>query len=291
VDFVVKARYFEIGDLVHEEIFVIDYHCVDMLMNKDINPEILLYIFLHILNLYLLIFYIHHHDTKLLNVTWGPPMTQVMVYVTPLLMYSLSMISVNYYIQVIWGVVACMQVFDKLSKVNHLVCCVVVAVFFFGDGIGVQYVIKFYEVELSEIQNKTIIIGMFTLLLIFLNVYNNPHPNYKQNLSKGISDRQKVVAKRDVQDEQSKNRLKSKVVLLLTALLYLLTTSLGNIFILLALYFNIPLFKAKQFLIGIGCAGIVGIALSPEQVSYFIYLYVIVLILGQSVTNEEILQW
>jgi hypothetical protein len=116
-------------------------------------------------------------------------------------MYGLSIISTNWYIKVIWAMVACLQVLDRVSKLNHLVCCGVVSWYFFGRGSAGQYAVRFYEGELNEMQMKGIIVGVFVVLLIFLNVYSNPHPNYKQTSMRDVREGEDVVAKRDVLDE------------------------------------------------------------------------------------------
>jgi hypothetical protein len=116
-------------------------------------------------------------------------------------MYGLSIISVNSYIKIVWAGVSCLQILDKFSKLNHLICCVVIMVFFFWEDGGKQYDVKVYEVEISEMEGKGIMVGVFAVLMVFLNVYSNPHPNYKQNLSRDVNEEENVVAKRDVQDE------------------------------------------------------------------------------------------
>lgn len=111
-------------------------------------------------------------------------MTQVMVYTQPLLMYSLSLISANEHIKVIWAVLASLQVLDIFPAFNHFMCCIIITFFFFVPFINPQYAIQFQSLTLPLEQTYNTVIAMFLVLMVFLNVYSNPHPEYKQTLSK-----------------------------------------------------------------------------------------------------------
>lgn len=85
--------------------------------------------------------------------------------------------------------------------------------------------------------------------------------------------------------------MKSIIVIACAIVLCLVTTSLGNIFILFGIYFNLPEYKAKRFFFFVGFGIVCSIVLQPDQVFYFVYLYVVVLIVGQNITAGELITY
>lgn len=139
------------------------------------------YIALHLYNLYLLATSILNRRQVVNIKTWGPLMTQVMVYVQPLLMFGLSMISQYEPLRVVWAVLACLQVLDSFPKITHFASCLIMSCYFFVPDIGLQYAIYIGGQPLLPVQTQNTVLTTFAVMLVFLNVYSNPHPNYKQN--------------------------------------------------------------------------------------------------------------
>lgn len=218
-------------------------------------------------------------------------MTQIMVYTQPILMYGLSLFTYYWPFRVVWAVLACLQVLDIFPVFNHITCCLLITSYFFVPSIDPQYVIKIGHNTVPKSTANNIIISTFIVMLILLNVYSNPHPDYKQHARPeqqhqhpdglSASGTKKIVARRQLQDEESKMKIKSIVVLLCAIGVCLITSSLGNIFILFGIYFSIPEFKAKRFFFFLGLGIIISLILDPDQIAYFLYLYIVVLVLGQ----------
>lgn len=136
-DFVIKSSF--IG--IDAEKFLLDKTCVQYLFDRVIKPQIFLYVAAHLYNLYLCILYFINRNAIVRIKTWGPLMTQIMVYTLPILIYILSLLSDNWTIKIVWAVLACLQMLDFLPKLNHCLICVMITVFFFGHWISPQYVI------------------------------------------------------------------------------------------------------------------------------------------------------
>lgn len=136
-DFVIKSPF--VGIDVGK--FLLDKTCVQYLFDGVVKPQIFLYVVAHLYNLYLCILYFINRNTRARIKTWGPLMTQVMVYTLPILIYILSLISDNWTIKIVWAVLACLQMLDFVPKLNHFLICVMITFFFFGHWISPQYVI------------------------------------------------------------------------------------------------------------------------------------------------------
>ena len=85
--------------------------------------------------------------------------------------------------------------------------------------------------------------------------------------------------------------MKSIFVLLFAALVCLLTYSLGNIFIIFGIYFNVPEFKAKRFFFFLSFGIVLSLILDPEEFVYFVNLYLVVLVIGQDITSMQEIQY
>ena len=77
------------------------------------------------------------------------------------------------------------------------------------------------------------------------------------------------------------------MVLGATVLLCLVTTAPGNVFLLLAVFWNIPTYKPKRFCFFMGVGLVLSMLLEPTQISYFFYVYLIVLILGEDIHGRD----
>lgn len=113
-----------------------------MLFARNLKPDIFAYIGVHVYNLYLCIYSLAQRNKKYYIKTWGPLMTQVMVYVQPLIMYILSLMTKYMPFRVLWAVLACLQVLDIFPVFNHILVCILVTCFFFVPEtaeIGQQY--------------------------------------------------------------------------------------------------------------------------------------------------------
>ena len=91
----------------------------------------------------------------------------------------------------------------------------------------------------------------------------------------------RVLARRQQNKEHNKHRLRSKIIIVATVLVCLVTTALGNLFLLLAVFSNLPIYKAKRFSFLMGFGLLVSMLLEPTQLSYFLYGYIVILILGE----------
>ena len=81
--------------------------------------------------------------------------------------------------------------------------------------------------------------------------------------------------------------MKSLFVLLFAVVVCLATYSLGNIFILFGIYFNVPEFKAKRFFFFLSCGIVLSLIMEPDEYTYFVYLYLVVLVIGQDITSTR----
>lgn len=163
----------------------------------------------------------------------------------------------------LWAVLACLQVLDSFPKITHLASCLIISCYFFVPDTGPQYGIHLQGQKLPPVQVQNTVLTTFAVMLVFLNVYSNPHPNYRQNhrRSAGARNSRLTLGRRYLQNEEAKTRLKSKLTIVLAVLVCLATTSLGNIFILLGIYVNLPLFKAKRFFPFLGMGTVISILL------------------------------
>lgn len=165
---------------------MLDITCIQLIFEGKVKPILFAYLCTHAYNLYVCFHaFINRH--KIVHIkTWGPLMTQVMVYTKPLLMYIMSLISNYYPFRISWAVLACLQVFDIFPYFNHLVCCILITCFFFVPHMQPQYVIPINNQVVNK-QTNYILFAIFVLILILLNVYSNPHPDYKRDIRKSLA--------------------------------------------------------------------------------------------------------
>lgn len=151
------------------------------------KPILFVYVALHLYNLYLTIYYILSRNKIIILKSWGPLMTQVMVYVLPILMYGLSMITVFWPFRVAWAVLSCLQVLDAFPIISHVLACALGACYFFLEEVSPQYAISVNNRAIPQQNVDHAVMVVLVVMLLFLNVYSNPHPQYKQEPRKSLS--------------------------------------------------------------------------------------------------------
>lgn len=179
-DFVVKSPI--VG--VDRARLLVDGGCVDLIFRWEIKPVLFVYLALHAYSLYMCIHFLINRNKIVHYKRWGPLMTQVMVYTQPLLMYGLSMITYYKPFRVTWAVLACLKVLDIFPAFNHVACCVLITSYFYVPHINPQYIIQIGQAPLDISTTNYAIVVTFVIMLILLNVYSNPHPDYTQNRKK-----------------------------------------------------------------------------------------------------------
>ncbi len=112
-----------------------------MIFAWEVKPILFVYLALHLYNMYLTIYYFLNRNKQITLKSWGPLMTQVMVYVLPLLMYGLSLITAFWPIRVAWAMLACLQVLDAFPLISHVLTCVLITCYYFLLEVSPQYMI------------------------------------------------------------------------------------------------------------------------------------------------------
>ena len=69
------------------------------------------------------------------------------------------------------------------------------------------------------------------------------------------------------------------MVIILSVGLCLMTNSPGNVMVVLAVFTNLPHYKGKRFCFTISIGLIVSMSLQPKELSFFLYLYVVIRVL------------
>ena len=111
-------------------------------------------------------------------------MTQIMVYVLPMLMYFMSLLSEEHVLRVTWAILSSFQILNIFTLITHIACCALVSFYIYLPSQYKQYSIKVDNTPLPQSQTYNIVMLSFALMCLLLNVYSNPHPKYKQNADK-----------------------------------------------------------------------------------------------------------
>ena len=231
----------------------LDMRCINGVLNWEVRPDTCLWAGVNIFGV-VMAFRALFANGEPATKKWGPLMTQIMVYILPILLYSFSLMTQELGLKMAWAGIACLQILQVFPLFTHCLCCALTTFYFYLRDDIPQYQIA----TLPTAQTHNIVSTCLLLMLILINVYSSPHPYYKQHPDKQLDPETKtrkvLFVRRQIQEEHSKHRLTSKIVMALTVGVCLVTTAPGNIFLLFAVFSNLPAYKPKRFyfLMGVG---------------------------------------
>ena len=165
------------------EKYQLDMNCMNAVMNGKIRPDTSLWMIVNIFSLLMSARTVCGSDEPPPK-KWGPLMTQIMVYTLPIFLYLFNLMTTNQGLRMAWAGLACLQILHLFPMFNHLMCCSLVTFYIFMDSEIPQYSIVINGQTIPGNQTKNIVRICFFLMMILINVYSNPHPQYKQDSKK-----------------------------------------------------------------------------------------------------------